>query len=49
MELVVGMNDVLRTSLRKGYLDLVIGPPDRRRPGFLIGSRAGGPGGRRGA
>ena len=26
MELVVGMNDVLRASLRKGNLDLVIGP-----------------------
>jgi len=26
MELVVGMNDVLRSSLRKGYLDLVLGP-----------------------
>jgi DNA-binding transcriptional LysR family regulator len=26
MELMVGMNDVLRASLRKGYLDLVIGP-----------------------
>jgi DNA-binding transcriptional LysR family regulator len=26
MELIIGMNDVLRASLRKGYLDLVIGP-----------------------
>lgn len=26
MELVIGMNDVLRASLRKGFLDLVIGP-----------------------
>lgn len=26
MELVIGMNDVLRASLDKGYLDLVIGP-----------------------
>jgi len=26
MELVIGMNDVLRASLRKGNLDLVIGP-----------------------